>query len=84
MRVFHLKQILDAHDMKIDDYRQGAGKFRDLYIGIGKPYETLRKVMRVLGDSGMKSNMIIGHTNNPQHKEAGKPMLEVLSYWWNE
>jgi hypothetical protein len=71
---------LAEHDMKVDAWHGGAGQFRDLYIGTGKPYEELI-LMKNLLISGGCVGVKIGHVTNPDHPDHGKAMIEIESYW---
>lgn len=78
-----LLSILSRHGLAISDSNAGAGKFRDLYIGVGADYSTLRACQADIIAAGLSRALVkVDHCDNPQHPDHGKPHLEIGSFWW--
>lgn len=74
-----LEAILAEYGLKVDGGHTGAGKFRDLYIGIGASRELLNTAMERLKREGM--HCFISRVDNPEHPDYPKPFLEIPSFW---
>lgn len=89
-----LETIVATHGLKIDEWRCGAGKFRDLSIGTGAPFKQLnalalelKKIPGVTTSDGATSPALIMHfdrVTNDEHPDFGKLYLEIESFWWEE
>jgi hypothetical protein len=75
-----LTAIICSHRLAIDEWRGGAGKFRDLYVGTGKPVDVLLRAQEELASHNVTSKLT--HVSNREHPDYGKPMLEIPSFWW--
>lgn len=83
MTVAQLKAACDGHGLTIDGFHGGAGKFRDVEIGVGAEYRRLLDLGRFLKqDYGVL--FAIRHVDVEAHKDFGKAYLEVPSFWWDE
>jgi hypothetical protein len=80
MDVSQLTRIIESHGLAIDDWHGGAGSFRDLYIGTGKPIDALLRAKTDLASHKVRSH--IGTVTNREHPDHGKAMLEIPSFWW--
>ena len=83
MKKSTLFTILDAANVKIDDYRQGAGHFRDLVIGVGEDPKTLWAVREEIKNAG-HSMVRVDICSVPEHKDCGRFFLTVESFWWGD
>lgn len=79
MNIVQLTAILESYGLKIDGMREGAGKFRDFYIGSGAIPQVLRNCQKDLRNGNIKST--IRWVDNPQHPEYRQPYLFVESFW---
>lgn len=82
-----LKSLLDLYGAKIDGWRGGAGRFRDLKIGVGLDYDTLSKLGdEILRLPGFPSNgeVTIETANIREHQDFGKHYIVVKSFWWSD
>ena len=83
MTAEQLTQYAKEKELEID-WRGGAGKFRDVYLGFGKTgkmYSELTKICEELKQlSGCDTD--ITTVTNPEHKDYGKLMIELKSFWW--
>lgn len=84
MNAAQLTELVTQHGMTIDGWRSGAGKFRDVKIGVGRSFDELNAV--VVNVSAIRPEMkrmcSITHVNNVGHKDYGKLYLEIKSFWW--
>lgn len=73
-------EVLSAHNAKIDGMREGAGKFRDLEIGIGlKPHALL--LLKKDLESNIPNYITMDMVNVKGHADFGKNYLTIHSYW---
>jgi hypothetical protein len=75
--------MLARHGLQIDGHQGGAGKFRDLYVGIGADYAKLTAFRTEFVATGTPMACMFTSVNVPTHPQYGKPMLEIKSYWWD-
>ena len=81
MTVSELQAVLDKHGLKIDGWRGGAGKFRDLEIGVGAAAPLLAAIAAELGGN---VSARVTSVSNADHADYGKRYVEVSSFWWDE
>lgn len=77
-----LETLLAKHALSIDGMRAGAGKFRDLEIGVGAPLATLAAFAQEVRAAG--HTVTVTRVSNPEHADHGKAYAEVPSFWWDE
>jgi hypothetical protein len=79
MTYAELQAFLTANDATIDGGHQGAGKFRDLEVSVGRDYAFLLALKGALHEHKVSSN--ITNVTNPDHPDRGKLYLEIPSFW---
>lgn len=77
-----LTEFLAQRGLKIDDFRAGAGKFRDIYTGTGQISGVLHEVTDDLRCRGVSAQ--VARVTNREHPDFGKSMVEIESFWWDE
>lgn len=78
-----LNDVLTRHGLQVDEWRGGAGRFRDLYIGTGADVLTLLKCKDDFQGKGFTGAAVL-YGDNPGHPAHGKPYLLLPSFWWDE
>lgn len=81
MTVNQLTELVSAHGLTINSFRQGAGKFRNLEIGVGADYGNLMLARNDLRDAGLLACIL--RVNNSEHEDFGKFYVLVESFWWD-
>lgn len=76
-----VEQIAKENNLQID-FHAGAGKFRDVYLGIGASYEVLTKLKKELATKYNDTYTKISRVTNSEHPDYPKPFLELPSFWW--
>jgi hypothetical protein len=77
-----LQRLVEQHQMTIDGCREGAGKFRDLEIGIGKTYKELAALKTAIFNEASYLQVQITHVSNEGHKHFGKCFIVIHSFWY--
>ena len=75
-----LDAFLAARGYTVQGDHDGAGKFKDLYIGIGRAVVSLCRLRDELKAAGIP-DVIVTQVTNPDHADHGKSMVEIRSYW---
>lgn len=78
MTIRELESVVAHHGLSINGYRGGAGKFRDLEIGVGA---TALQLAAFVADIKARGHTLVSVTNT-DHKDCGKAYAEVGSFWW--
>jgi len=81
MTIAELQELVKAYGLTVDDFHGGAGKFRDVYIGIGQPYSNLIALRGALCARNVEAKL--ARVDNEGHPDYGKQMVEVNSFWWD-
>lgn len=85
MTVKQLQALVEKHGLTISGYRGGAGKFRDLEIGVGAAHGALAAFRKELVQLRGCANLThLAAVDNPDHDDYGKAYVEVCSFWWDE
>lgn len=79
MNYAELKEFLAANDATLDGYHEGAGKFRDLEVSVGRDYAFLLSLKGSLKERNVASKIV--SVTNPDHPQRGKLYLELPSFW---
>lgn len=67
---------------EIDDFQGGAGNFRDIFVGTGRPTPFLWVLRNVLKQKGCDCDMQLDFVDVPSHPDFGKAFLRIKSFWW--
>lgn len=75
-----LAALADFFGLGLDDWRGGAGKFRDVNIGTGGTLHALQGFAAACQRAGIMCR--VQQVNTPDHPDFGKLYAEVGSFWW--
>lgn len=75
-----LAALADCYGLGLNDWRGGAGKFRDVCIGTGAAYHPLMGFVGACKAAGLLCRL--QQVNVPDHPDCGKVYAEVSSFWW--
>ncbi len=77
-----LQAIVAKHELHIDGWHAGAGRFRDVYVGTGASRERLSALRLELQGLGFKGSVKLSVVDVKEHPEYGRAFLEIASFYW--
>lgn len=82
MDMVQLRELMIRHGLKIDGLHAGAGRFRDLEIGVGALPRTLAAFAADVRAAGHTAT--VTRVTNHEHPDFAKAYVEIPSFWYEE
>jgi len=84
MNLEQLKAMAKKHGLEVDPGHAGAGKFRDVEVGMGADYPQLNAFIADYKKAEPVAARMVAlrHVTNTDHPQLGKPYIEIGSFWY--